>query len=144
MAQCKLTLYPYVTLDDKGNFYFANAYSWKMEVTVEDGKIRVPLEPIEISFEYPDDLRPQALAILRAHRTKLNGEHQQTLTKLQFLENNLLALAAPDVLDSFTSLETHVDGDYRLRDVNIEGTATGRLGSDDHQADDILDDDIPF
>lgn len=56
--------------------------------------------PIEVEVEVPNNFDAQLLAALRAGKEKLRAEHTAAMTKLQFLENNLLKLEAPEVLDA--------------------------------------------
>lgn len=108
MATHKLKLYPSIALDKGGRFLHVAADTYRYcekgeeagHISKESGSVFVNLPPIDISFDYPEDVRAQALAILRANRTKLQGEHIATMTRFQYLENQLLGLAAPDVLDA--------------------------------------------
>lgn len=102
MAQTALKLYPYARVGgDFGSTPFVNAYSWQTESKIEDGgdQVTIALPPIEIQISHPADLRPLALEILRANRQELKAKHQALLTKLQYLENQLLALEHMDILD---------------------------------------------
>lgn len=108
MAKAKLTVYPYTTLDENGQptgRVHADSYRTQKDVAIGgsiseySGIILVHLPAIEIEVELPGDIQFRAAEVLRAHRNELRAAHQATLTKLQFLENQLLGLAAPDILD---------------------------------------------
>lgn len=101
MAKAKITLYPYVVLDSSAQFSHMAAYIWETKDKMsEEGTFSIALPKVEIEVTVPDDYRPACLALLRQHRGQLSAEHQATLTRLQFVENSLLGLAAPDVLDA--------------------------------------------
>lgn len=104
MAYETVTMYPYVRLTqqpDGSQSRYVQMFNWKTESKVEDGgdTIVIALPEIEVTVQFADDLRPQALEILRANRQKLKAEHQALLTKLQWLENQLLAIEQSEVLD---------------------------------------------
>lgn len=101
MAKVTITLYPYAYYDKHGAFSHSGIFTWSQTSAITtEGNIILALPSEKFEVDLPDDPRPQLLEILRAHRGKLNAEHQNTLTKLQFMENNLLGLAAPEVLDA--------------------------------------------
>lgn len=67
----------------------------------EDGAVQVWLSPVELNVEYaPNAVNDAALVVLREQRSKLVAKHQLMMTKLQFLENQLLGLPAPTILDA--------------------------------------------
>lgn len=98
-----IKLHPYVFLNGKGELQSLDANTTHLygdgEVT-QYGHIVVTLPSVQLEVEFPDDLRPQALAVLRKFRERLSAEHHATMTRLQFTENQLLALDAPDILDA--------------------------------------------
>jgi hypothetical protein len=111
MATAKLKVYPYLTIDEQGNVTGTlHTDSWRSREAEEQGgslseysqAIYVHLPAIEIDIELPpdQDIRAKALGVLNACRGKLRAEHQKTMTKFQFMENRLLGLAAPDILDA--------------------------------------------
>ena len=109
MAKLKLTVYPYAIIDEEGrvqdrlgveSYRSPEATLAGGSVSSFSGVIYVHLPTIELLVEVPNDIKLKALPILQAYRKDLRAEHQKQLTKLQFLENNLLALSAPDVLDA--------------------------------------------
>lgn len=105
MARAKIKMYPYacVQLGDKGMASVGyGAHSWPHDpmYSKDYNHVLIPLSPVEVEVEVPDDLRPQCLEILGKFRQDIKAEHQLTLTRLHFAENSLLGLAAPEVLDA--------------------------------------------
>lgn len=101
MATAKMKLYPYVRVSPKGELQSVNAFTWKTEDKVEDsGSFCFELPPIELDVEVAEDFRPACVQLLRAHRGKLQAEHHMLMTRMQFQENQLLAISAPEVLDA--------------------------------------------
>jgi hypothetical protein len=105
----KIKVYPYTQFDSEGKFLRLDANTYgpygenktKGGEVSEHGSVTVYLPMIEIEIEGPElaALEAKAVEILRAHKGKLQADHHLMMTKLQFIENNLLRLSAPEVLD---------------------------------------------
>lgn len=93
--------YLYLSLDGKLSHVSGSAYSGTDVISLEYSSITHYLPLMEIEVEIPNEaeIRAKALEILRANRTKLRAEHTAILTKLQFVENQLLGLPAPDLVE---------------------------------------------
>lgn len=109
MAKATLELFPYVYLDKDGKFLHMGAQTWRYvekgdcpdgRIDKDSGNITVFLPSFKVELTGPDDVREQALRILRFHRDKLTAEHVKTMTNFQWTEGMLLGLAAPEVLDA--------------------------------------------
>jgi sulfite reductase beta subunit-like hemoprotein len=110
MAVHLLTVYPYARFNEKGEFVNVYFQAWqpygdeaKAGGTVGDGgTITVHLAPVQVRIESPDlqELEAKAVELLRAHKLQLTAAHHLLMTKLQFAENNLLRLAAPEILSA--------------------------------------------
>lgn len=123
MAKAKLKLYPYVRLDGKGELKYIGAGSWRVddEVDAISGNMTIGLPIMEVEIEYPDpdQMRAGALAAVQDFRRKKQAEYAILMNAIQFLENNLMRLEAPDVLDKgegpaatpVTELSPDDDGD---------------------------------
>ena len=130
----QVTWFPTANLGLDGKLINVGVQAYKMEgsVSPEYGYIHVALPPLDLTIEIPsaDGLRKMALELLQANRTKLRAEHAALMTKYQFLENQLLGLAAPEL----------VEGERRAysetRDVSDAEIKQALKGEED--------DDIPF
>lgn len=110
MAVHMLMVYPYARFNSKGEFAEVHFQSWKPfsdeakngGKVSEEGEITIHLPPLTIRVEAPDlsALEAKAVALLRIHKEKVRAEHAQLMARMQFAENNLLRLSAPDVLDA--------------------------------------------
>lgn len=104
MAKAKLKLYPYLTLDEKGELQAVHAFTWptadKMETDQYSTRFIIALPMIEVEVTHPDDCRSACLALLKQFKGEQISGHQLLMTKLQFTENGLLGLAAPDIIDA--------------------------------------------
>jgi hypothetical protein len=99
----KLKIYPYLVLDQMAENPMLVGYGWptKDEVT-SDGGFRIALPTFELDVPIPDAnaLKAAAVQLLRATRRDKMAEHANLMTWMQFQENQLLGLAAPEVLDA--------------------------------------------
>lgn len=143
MAKAKKTLFPNVVLDKDGKFICASLDNWRYVekndcqegvIGKESGNISVYLPAIEVEFDYPDDVREQALRILRFNRDKLTAEHVRTMTNFKWTEGMLLGLAAPEILDVVDPVQRPGRDDACAEDAVIKPTCG--LSEDP--------DDIPF
>ena len=127
--------YPLASLGLDGKLIVVQPHSYEVKgsVSAEYGYIHIALEPLELEIELPseEELRSKALAVLQADRQKLRAEHQALMTKYQYLENQLLGLAAPELVagERVSYAEARAD----VSDAQIKQALKGEE-----------DDDIPF
>jgi hypothetical protein len=97
----KVKLWPVAIYNARGEFNGLMTHTWDFQGDrVTEFGINLPLPPFEVEVEVPDDPNQQLLEVLHQYREKLNADHRNTLTKLQVMENALLRLEAPEVLDA--------------------------------------------
>jgi hypothetical protein len=129
MATAKITIRPYIYVQANGEFYFAGATEGLGEITDKvnnDGSFSIAMPSFEHELEFPEDLRPACVALLRQHKEKVKAEHHMLMTRLQFQENQLLAIGAPDIVGDAPGIR--VEGE--VQDVEIKGNQCLR-GEDD-------------
>lgn len=156
MAKATLQLFPYVYLNKDGKFRHIGVQTWRYtdkgdcpdgRIDKDSGNITVFLPPVDIELTGPDDVREQALRILRFNREKLIAEHVNTMTKFQWTEGMLLGLAAPEVLGAVTPEKPQRPpdrDDAGAEDVVVKPPRDDmqQFGDDNHHSAD--EDDIPF
>jgi hypothetical protein len=141
MAKQKVVNYVSAYFDKEGKFgaWHVCHYGMGPPVITAGNGFFVPLGTQETWVDVPDDwtvVREQAMAALAKAETKLTADHQNALTQFRFLSNQLLGLAAPDVLDAVDKPPSHARDRSHCQG---QGGAheTGYPLADD-------DDDIPF
>lgn len=129
MATAKVRVYPYVTLNHKGDFVSVSAQGWQSDDSVGDNFIFMGLPMIELEIQYPDEeqLRAGAAQMLAGEMQKARTEFMAKMNALETIRNNMLRLAAPEVLDK---------ADLRGQTAKPVGVP-GEFGEGE-------DDDIPF
>lgn len=119
MASKKIKAYPYLylSLDGKIQNVSVQGYPSEANLSIQYSSITLPLPLLEIELDLPeqDDINRRCVELLRADRDKLRAEHTALMTKYQFLENQLLGLPAPDIVEG--------DGRRRYEDQPIEDAA---------------------
>jgi hypothetical protein len=109
MATAKVKVYPacHISINSKGKMqapsFQLHSYLCEAKYSSEYDFFTFPIgDPIELEIEVPDgqEIDNKCLALLEGERGKVKTEHQVLLTKLKFLENQLLKLAAPEILDT--------------------------------------------
>jgi hypothetical protein len=126
-------VYPYITLDHQGNFHSLGVQTYATVDQVSDNFIYIGLQPVDLTFEVPDDeqLLAGALKVVGVQQDKCRAELQGKLIFLEQVKNSLLRLTAPEVLD-------RVDSPHARNLQDVEEVIPRQSGADP------MDDDIPF
>lgn len=101
----KVMVYPRLLLNVEGGDPSCSFATWGLgedSFTPAHGYLSLAMQPMEVEVELPptQEISSRCLALLRRQRDKLRAEHQAQLTKLQFLENQLLGLPSPEIVEA--------------------------------------------
>lgn len=118
MATAKVKVYPYVTLDLKGNLQGIYAAGWKVEDSVSEYSLQIGLPMIEVEVFVPDEgqLRLGAAQMIDEKMTDARAKFHAQQTLMQSVKNDLLRLEHVDVLDRADKPTRNVEDDVALEE----------------------------
>lgn len=120
MATAAKKVYPYVSLDLKGNQRYVGINQWegKDNVDLTSQCIVIYLPPVEIEVTLPteDQMRLGAAALIDGTMLEARAKFHAQQTLMQSIKNDLLRLEHADVLDAEPMRGRPVDADGTLDD----------------------------